>query len=235
MVTVLCYGDSNTYGYVPETGMRYPRNVRYPGKLQELLGDSFQVIEEGCNGRTTIHDDPEDGWKNGLDYLKPCLNSHKPVNIVILMLGSNDLKATFDLTAEEIADGAGELVSVIRSFTEEKQGFIPEIILVSPPELGAGIKNSPFYGAFEESAVEESKKFPEFYKAVADKYGCVFFNAAEYIYPSEVDSLHLTVEGHRILAEKLSEVVKKMVEEKGADWELELEMKGAEWVTWFEE
>ena len=208
--TVLCYGDSNTYGYVPETGLRYPKDVRYPGRLQELLGDGFEVIEEGCNGRTTIHDDPVDGWKNGLDYLKPCLHSHKPIDIVILMLGSNDLKDTFHLTAEEIAEGAAVLVDVIRSFTLEKQGFIPKIILVSPPELGKGIKSSPFYGAFYEEAVEESKKFPEYYRAVAEKYGCVFFNAAEYIYPSETDSLHLTPEGHKILAEKLYETVRDL-------------------------
>ena len=99
MKTVLCYGDSNTFGYIPETGMRYPRDIRYPGRLKKLLGDEYDVIEEGCNGRTTIHDDPVDGWKNGLDYLKPCLNSHKPVDFVILMLGSNDLKATFHLTS----------------------------------------------------------------------------------------------------------------------------------------
>ena len=210
MITVLCYGDSNTYGYVPETGMRYPKNVRYPGRLQLLLGDDYTVIEEGCNGRTTIHDDPVDGWKNGLDYLKPCLNSHKPVDIVILMLGSNDLKATFHLTAREIADGAAVLVDVIRTFTEEKQGFIPKIILVSPPEIGKGIKSSPFYGAFYEDAVEESRRFPEYYRSVAEKYDCVFFNAAEYIYPSETDSLHLTPEGHKEKAEKLYEIVMKL-------------------------
>lgn len=208
MKTVLCYGDSNTYGYVPETGMRYPKDVRYPGRLQMLLGSDYTVIEEGCNGRTTIHDDPIDGWKNGMDYLKPCLNSHKPVDIVILMLGSNDLKATFGLTASQIADGAGDLVDVIQSFTAEKQGYIPRIILVSPPEIGTGIKSSPFYGAFYEEAIEESKKFPEYYKAIADKKGCIFFNAADYIYPSAVDSLHLTPDGHRILAEKLCELVK---------------------------
>jgi len=210
MTTVLCYGDSNTYGYNPETGMRYPRDVRYPGRLQMLLGEEYAVVEEGCNGRTTIHDDPVDGWKNGLDYLKPCLNSHKPVDVVTMMLGSNDLKTTFHLTAEKIAEGAGVLVEVIRSFTELKQGFIPKIILISPPELGPGIRTSPFYGAFNEAAVEESKKFPACYKAVAEKYGCIFFNAAEHIRPSEADSLHLTPEGHRIMAEKLCEVIKQI-------------------------
>ncbi len=205
MITVLCYGDSNTFGYVPETGMRYPKDIRYPGRLQTLLGDEYAVIEEGCNGRTTIHDDPVDGWKNGLDYLRPCLNSHKPVDIVILMLGSNDLKDTFHLTAKEIAEGAGTLVEVIQEFTEEKQGFVPRIILVAPPEIGMGIGTSPFYGAFYEEAIEESRKFPECYKAVADRLGCEYFNAAEFIYPSEIDSLHLTPQGHKVLADKLYE------------------------------
>ena len=205
--TVLCYGDSNTYGYVPETGMRYPKDIRYPGKLQILLGDDYHVIEEGCNGRTTIHDDPEDGWKNGLDYLKPCLNSHKPVDIVILMLGSNDLKDTFNLSAEEIAHGAGVLVDVIKEFTELKQGYIPKIILVSPPPIGAGMKNSPFYDAFRLDPIERSKQFPKYYRMIADEKGCIFFDAAKYVYPSEFDSLHLTPEGHEMLAKKLKEVI----------------------------
>ena len=210
MKTILCYGDSNTYGYIPETGMRYPRNIRYPGVLQELLGDEYTVIEEGCNGRTTIHDDPIDGWKNGLDYLQPCLYSHKPVDIVILMLGSNDLKTTFRLNSQEIAEGAGVLVDVIKSFTKEKQGFVPKIILVSPPEIGAGIRTSPFYGAFDENAVGESKRFHVYYKKVADDKDCIFFDAAKYIYPSDFDSLHLTPQGHRVLAERLSEIVKNI-------------------------
>lgn len=208
MKTVLCYGDSNTYGYVPETGLRYPRDIRYTGRLQLLLGDEYTVIEEGCNGRTTIHDDPVDGWKNGLDYLRPCLSSHKPIDILILMLGSNDLKASFHLTAEEIAEGAGVLVRVIKEFTAEKQGFVPKIILVSPPEIGGGIRTSPFYGAFSDDAIERSKQFPEFYKNVADSEGCIFFDAARYIYPSETDSLHLTPEGHKILAAELCKLVK---------------------------
>ncbi len=210
MITnVLCYGDSNTYGYIPGSGGRYPRDVRYPGRLQMLLGDGYNVIEEGCSGRTTLYDDPFDGWKNGMDYLKPCIYSHRPIHIVILMLGSNDLKLTFHLNAEQIAQSAGKLVDVIQSFTAEKQEFVPKIILVSPPEIGTGIRTSPFYGAFTEDSIEESRKFPEYYKEVADSKGCIFFNAAQYIYPSETDSLHLTPEGHRVLAEELCKVIKE--------------------------
>lgn len=208
MKTILCYGDSNTFGYIPGSGMRYPRDVRWPGALQNILGDECHIIEEGCNGRTTVHDDPIDGWKNGLDYLKPCLNSHKPIDIVIMMIGSNDLKVTFRQTAEMIASNAGVLVDVIKSFTQEKQGYVPKIILVSPPEIGTGIRSSGFYGAFLENSIEESKHFAENYKRIADEKGCIFFDAARYIYPSDVDSLHLTPEGHKTLAAKLAEVVR---------------------------
>lgn len=208
MVSVLCYGDSNTYGYNPVNGMRYPRGIRWPGRLQNLLGEGYHVIEEGCNGRTTIFDDPAEGWKNGLDYLKPCLNSHKPVNIVILMLGSNDLKEVFHATPEKSAEGAGILVHTIQKFLEVKQGFIPEIILVSPPEIGEGMRYSAFYGAFGENAGERSKEFSKWYRITAERYHCVFFDSAKYVKPSERDSLHLTPEGHRVLAEELCRVIK---------------------------
>ncbi len=211
MKTVLCYGDSNTYGYNPSDGFRYPENVRWTGRLQKLLGDDYRVIEEGCNGRTTVFDDPIEGWKNGLIYLRPCLNSHKPVDIVIMMLGSNDLKESFHASPKDIADGAETLVKDIIDFTGSKQGFVPVIILVAPPEIGEGISTSAFYGHFYENAIERSKQLPGLYKQVAEKNGCVFVNAAEYIKPSKVDSLHLAPEGHAKLAEVLDRVVRESI------------------------
>lgn len=211
MKTVLCYGDSNTYGYNPSDGFRYPENVRWTGRLQKLLGDDYRVIEEGCNGRTTVFDDPIEGWKNGLIYLRPCLNSHKPVDIVIMMLGSNDLKESFHASPKDIADGAETLVKDIIDFTGSKQGFVPVIILVAPPEIGEGIATSAFYGHFYENAIERSKQLPGLYKQVAEKNGCVFVNAAEYIKPSKVDSLHLSPEGHAKLAEVLDRVVRESI------------------------
>ena len=208
MKNILCYGDSNTYGYIPETGLRYPKNVRWTGVLQNLLGKNFNVIEEGCNGRTTIFDDPIEGWKNGRDYLKPCLNSHKPIDYIIMMLGSNDLKDTFHASAMDIAAGAGVLIKDIIDFTEVKQGYVPNIILVAPPEIGEGIAASPFYGRFYEDAIERSKEFPKFYKKIAEKYGCIFVDAASHIKPSAIDSLHISPEGHRKLAEVFYEVIK---------------------------
>ena len=210
MKNILCFGDSNTYGYDPSTGLRYPEDIRWTAQLKKLLGTDYRVIEEGCNGRTTVFDDPIEGWKKGLDYLRPCLNTHKPVDIVIMMLGSNDLKEIFHATPEDIAAGAETLVKDIIEFTEIKQGFVPEIILVSPPEIGEDIKNSVFFGSFSESAIERSKALSPLYKAVAEKYGCTFVDAAAQIKASPVDSLHLSPEAHSKLAEVFFETITKM-------------------------
>ena len=208
MTTVLCFGDSNTYGYNPSNGFRYPENVRWTGRLRKLLGPDYVVVEEGCNGRTTVFDDPVEGWKNGRGYLKPCLNSHKPVDIVIMMLGSNDMKETFHASPEDIARGAETLVRDIIDFTGEKQGFIPKIILVSPPHIGEGISTSPFYGNFLENAIDRSKQLAGYYRKVAERNDCVFVDAAEYVEPSPLDSLHLSAESHEKLAEAFSEIIK---------------------------
>ena len=210
MKTVLCFGDSNTYGYDPSTGLRYPESVRWTALLQKHLGSEYRVIEEGCNGRTTVFDDPIEGWKKGLDYLRPCLNTHKPVDIVIMMLGSNDLKEIFHATPEDIAAGAETLVKDIIDFTGTKQGFVPKIILVSPPEIGEDIKNSPFYGSFYENAIERSKALSPLYKKLAEEYGCTFVDAAAHIKASPVDSLHLSPDAHARLAEVFYETVKEI-------------------------
>lgn len=202
-LTILCYGDSNTYGYNPANGLRYPKSVRWTGRLQEMLGEACTVIEEGCNGRTTVFVDPVEEWKCGLDYLKPCLNTHKPVSLVILMLGSNDLKTVYNASAREIAAGAERLVRIIQSFTKEKQGFEAEILLIAPPVIGDGIMHSPFSMSFDETAVERSGQFAEEYRRVAKNHHCLFLNAAEYIQSSAADSLHLDPDAHAALAEAI--------------------------------
>src|SRR5512143_1112361 len=113
MQTILCFGDSNTWGYNPETAERYPPDVRWTGVLQQKLGAQYRVIEEGLNGRTTVWDDPVQPGRNGRIYLGPCLESHRPLDAVVLFLGLNDLKVRFSATAEDIAKGAGALVEII--------------------------------------------------------------------------------------------------------------------------
>lgn len=203
MKSVLCYGDSNTYGYSPINGNRFSEGVRWTSILAGLLGEEYRVIEEGCNGRTTVLDDPYEAWKNGLTYLKPCLNTHKPVDIVIIMLGTNDLKTVFGVSAKEIASGVDTLVKTVIDFTKDKQEHIPEIIVVGPPKIGEDIESSVFGGSFDYSAVIRSKEFPVLYGGVAEENGCRFFDASKVVEPSKEDSLHLDSDGHRKLAEAL--------------------------------
>jgi lysophospholipase L1-like esterase len=117
MTTILCYGDSNTWGYTPGTGKRYERHERWTGVLQQSLGNSAIVIEEGLNGRTTVLDDPTKPFRNGKDYLIPCLDSHAPLDLVILMLGTNDLKHRFGMSALDIGRNVATLLDMIRQST----------------------------------------------------------------------------------------------------------------------
>lgn len=209
MKTIVCYGDSNTYGCNPVDCSRHPRDVRWTGRLQSLLGEEYTVIEEGCNGRTTIYKEPIDGWKSGLEYLKPCLNSHKPVDMVVMMLGTNDLKTMFHATVKEIAAGAERLVQEIYDFADQKQEFRPQIVLVSPPEIGPDINNSAFRVSFDETAIVRSKEFAKYYREVAKRNGCIFFDAAKVVKASKEDSLHLMAEEHAKLAEALAVCIKE--------------------------
>lgn len=107
---IVCYGDSNTWGYDAVTDGRFPEEVRWTGKLQELLGEEYCIIEEGLCGRTTVFEDPLNEGLNGLTYLYPCLMSHGPLDLLVIMLGTNDSKERFSATPKNIADGMKRLV-----------------------------------------------------------------------------------------------------------------------------
>jgi len=139
MKSVLCYGDSNTWGADASTGGRFPRDVRWTGVLQRELGAEYAVIEEGLGGRTTVWDDPIEGHKNGKTYLIPCLPSHRPRDLVVLMLGTNDLKHRFSLTAFDIAAGIGTLIDMILTSRCGPANGAPQVLLLTPPPFA----NSP--------------------------------------------------------------------------------------------
>lgn len=128
MKTVLCYGDSNTWGHDPETRTRYPPDVRWAGVLADRLGPGYRVIEEGLNGRTTRWDGPMEPGRNGLTYLRPCVESHQPLHMIVVMLGTNDLNRRFDLSASDIAQCAAGLAEQAR-------------------QLAAGWRHVPFFDA----------------------------------------------------------------------------------------
>ena len=207
MKSVVCFGDSNTYGYDPVTGDRFPETVRWTGLLQGLLGDGYKVIEEGLNGRTTVFEDPNDDWKKGVDYIKGILCTHRPVDYLVIMLGSNDMKNIFNASPDAIASGLNEIVQKTEKVMDLKQGYVPKILIVSPPEITTDVLTGPFSGSFNEAAIDKSKRLAEFYKKVADKHGCMFLDAKLYIKPSKEDGLHLDPEGHKGLAEAIAKTL----------------------------
>lgn len=195
---ILCYGDSNTWGYIPATAKRHPVGVRWTSLLQEQLGNDFEIIEEGLNSRTTDLDDPKHIGKNGLTYLRPCLETHDPIDLIILMLGTNDMKERFNREPEKIALGMENLLRTIKKFAVEEETQMPKIILVSPPlvdETVEGVKEK-YLGA-----EEKSKQLATLYEQIATKYNCKFIDISKTVSPSKKDGYHLEPEEHKKVAD----------------------------------
>jgi lysophospholipase L1-like esterase len=207
MKTILCYGDSNTWGWNPVTQERFSRDERWAGVLRQTLGDEYLVIEEGLNGRTTVWDDPIEGYKNGKSYLIPCLETHRPIDLVIIMLGTNDLKMRFSVSAFDIANGAGVLVDVVQKSLAGPNGRAPQVLLMAPPPLG---KLSEFAEMFE-GAMVKSKRFGEHYEGVAKAYGCEFLDTSQFIVTSNVDGVHLELSEHQKLGQAVATKVKNIL------------------------
>jgi lysophospholipase L1-like esterase len=193
--TILCYGDSNTWGQVPRSAERHPRSVRWPSVLQNLLGDDFEIITEGLRGRT---------FSDGLPYISMLLSSHKPIDTVIIMLGGNDLK---NLDPKEIATKLEKTIHII------KEKNIPKIIIICPtPTIKAEVEAKSEEGRKLDEAMARgiglSTELSRVYKEVAEKYGCMFIDAGDHILSSTKDGYHLDAESHvklaQVIAEKLS-------------------------------
>jgi lysophospholipase L1-like esterase len=208
MKTVLCYGDSNTWGYNPGTGERFSRDERWTGVLRQKLGAEYHVIEEGLNGRTTVWDDPIEGYKNGKEYLIPCLQSHRPIDLVVIMLGTNDLKKRFSVSAYDIANAAGVLVDVVQRSDAGPEGHPPKVLLMAPPPVG---KLTEFAEMFEDAEVK-SRKFSEYYRRVAEEYGCMLLDTSEVIVSSDLDGIHFEAGEHQKLGEAVAARVKNFFE-----------------------
>jgi lysophospholipase L1-like esterase len=203
MPTILCYGDSNTHGTVPLTALkplaRYPKGTPWPDVLAARLGPEFDVISEGLPGRTTVHDDTVEGGKrSGVEVLPAILPSHAPIDLMLLMLGTNDLKPRFSVTAAEIARSLERLVI-------EARNIMPElaVTLIAPaPVREAGILADIFDGA--ESKQENLESL---ITDAAKRQGCGFFDAGRCVTVSPVDGVHWTPEGHADMGDALSQHV----------------------------
>ena len=211
MKHILCFGDSNTWGYSPQDGSRFPPNVRWTGTLQKTLGADYNIIEEGLNGRTTfINEEGEDArpFRSGSDVFSMILESHRPLDLVTIMLGTNDLKLEFNLSVEEIAQGVKELCKIVLS-SEYLIDNPPKLLLISPIHIGSTIQ--PDQEEFFEQAREKSYRFAEHYQRVAEELGIHFLDAAKIVSPSEGEGVHWDADQHikfgKVLAQKATEIL----------------------------
>ena len=202
MSTILCYGDSNTWGYIPGGTGRHTWDVRWPGVLQNALGPTYHVVEEGLNGRTTILDDPDSAIRNGLAYLPVSLETHYPIGLLIIMLGTNDTKFDFGLDATGITQGVADLVRCAKEF----EPAISDILLVSPAHI-IPTDDSEISHRFRES-IPKSLQLAEQYRRLAEESGCHFFDAATVAKSSPIDGIHLDAEKHKVLGFGIAEKVK---------------------------
>jgi lysophospholipase L1-like esterase len=205
--TILCYGDSNTHGTMPMPDLgsmgRYDRQTRWPGQLAALLPD-WQVIEEGLPGRTTVHDDPVEGaHRNGLTVLPAILESHRPVDVVILMLGTNDLKQRFSVNALDIALSLERLVLAIRASGCGPGGTAPGVILVAPPP----ILEVQDLGVMFAGGEAKSQQLGARIAAVARGLGVPFVDAGSLIGVSEIDGIHYDEPAMAALAQAFAQAV----------------------------
>ncbi|MDA7742288.1 SGNH/GDSL hydrolase family protein [Francisellaceae bacterium] len=213
MKNILVYGDSNTWGFVPGSldnanlsFKRYARSQRYPGILAEELGIDFHVIEEGLNSRTTVFEDPLSEGVNGKVYLPACLNSHAPLDLVVIMLGTNDLKQCISSRPIEVAAGARQLVQTIKA-SNCGLGKKPEILLISP--ILVHDMNNAWVEMFEDGEAK-SMCLARLYQQVAEYENCHFLDASKVANPSPKDGLHLDEKGHVALAQALSKQVQEI-------------------------
>lgn len=203
---ILCYGDSNTWGYIPGSDhKRFSEQERWTKVLGNLLGNQYEIIEEGLNSRTLTSNDERPGkeGKSGKDYLIPCLDTHDPIDLVIIMLGTNELKKVFNKSAEVACDEFEEyFVKVILNRKSQITHIAPKLLIIAPVIVTE--KDEKYLSAGPKSIIMAEK-----YEEIANKYNCEFINNKEL--KTGIDGLHLTVESHKKLAELLYEKIKQVL------------------------
>jgi lysophospholipase L1-like esterase len=208
MAEIVVFGDSNTWGFDPATGTRFAPGTRWTGVMAAALGPTHHVIEEGLNGRTTVFLDPIEPDRRGADYLAPCLRSHAPLDLLIIALGCNDMKARFNVSAAEIAYGAERLVMLALAEPVGPKGLPPHVLLVAPPPVA---KLSGFADMFR-GAEPKSRDLAQRFAEVAERRRIGFVDAGQFIHCSDLDGIHYEADQHAVLGRAMAEAARIVME-----------------------
>lgn len=202
-MNILCFGDSNTYGYIPGGAGRFDRRTRWTGRLQKILGEEYHVIEEGLNGRTTAFEDVACPGRCGLDAIGTVVELYSPLDLLIIMLGTNDCKVQFGASPKQIAEGLGQVL-------DKAEAGLPnafKILLIAPVPMKEEAAFPHGLSDFDKNSVAISYELAEEYKKLAEKYKCTFLDASKVTEVSEIDGVHLDSEGHGAMAEAIAKIV----------------------------
>ena len=212
---IVCFGDSNTHGHCSDPadsadhGGRFNENERWTCLLQKSLGEEFLVLEEGLSGRNTSFNDPVGESVSGYEVISPILRTHEPVDLLIIMLGTNDTKEIFNASPVVIGKGMEKLVK--KAISVECWGnHAPEILIVSPPCIGEGIFRNEAIEKMGKACIEKSRGLASVFQNVAEANGCYFMDAEGTAEFNQLDCMHLTAKGHRQLADALTRKVKEI-------------------------
>ncbi len=211
MKHILFFGDSNTWGYNPLTEGRYPADTRYTGLLRTLLpAEKYEIIECGLNGRTTAYSDGYDGWSSGSEQLPIMLKTHDPLDLVVIMLGTNDLKSRLGLSVEDVVKGMRRLIYIVRSPSIWNLRGKPQVLVVSPMPLnGQTLQTSPFGEIFNAHSVQLSRRLGAAYEKLCaqDAIRCCCFDAGQLGAVTSSDGVHMSPSDHRRLADMLAHII----------------------------
>ncbi len=202
MKKILCYGDSNTYGYNPETGGRFDKNSRWSGILSQILAPDYTVIEEGMNNRTGFFKNPEGIKQSGSEYLSIFLQNNQDIDICILSLGTNDTQIFYNIDKEIAKIYIQKLINDLKETNPQIK-----IIVVPPVKITTDILSSGFSILFNKNSITKIENIFPAFKETAVKNNCYYLDFNEFCQPSNFDGLHYTTESHRIIAEQLAEFI----------------------------
>lgn len=203
MRKIICYGDSNTFGFNPKDASRYNEQTRWTGILQTKFGNDYKIIEEGACDRTGFVYNSKGDFYSAQLHFPVILNQINNEDILILAIGTNDLQFTYDIDFDTVENGLENLIKTARVKTKN-------IIIIPPVVLGKNILDGYFKIQFDEKSILKSQNIGEIYKKPAEKYNCNIFDINKYTQPSETDGLHYDESSHKIIAEKLYEYIKKL-------------------------
>lgn len=212
MKTILAYGDSLTWGYDATGNGRHAYEDRWPTRLEAGLEGKARVIAEGLNGRTTAFDDHlAAADRNGARILPTLLASHAPLDLVVIMLGANDLKPAIHGRALTASYGIRRLLQVVREAFVDPGATVPKVLIVSPPQLcdTTDAETAIHFGG--QDAIAQSRLFAGYYKARAEDYGAAFFDAASVAKADPIDGVHLDAENTRAIGDALAPLVKDLL------------------------